>query len=141
MKRLFLFLILTLAVVMAAIAFSPNTQQRTAASLAGVWKGDFPNTNVPAVELSLQMESDQPAGRVIFYQVVRSEAGTEVKGKAEKPLDDLSFDGKLLSFKARRDDGSFYQGRVRFVAEHEAVLLSDEQTSVDAPAILLRRVQ
>lgn len=143
MKRHFLLstLLLILAIAVAAVAYTQSARQRTAASLAGVWKGDFPNTQVPGAELSLKMQSGKPAGAVIFYQVTQGAAGPEVKEKVEAPLLDPVFDGETLSFQVKRDDGSFYRGRVRFVAEHEAVLLSGDQTSEDAPAITLRRAQ
>ncbi len=142
MKRHFLLLtaLLILAIAVAAVGYTQSIQQRAAASLTGVWKGDFPNVNAPAVELTLQVQSGQPAGAVIFYQVVKSDAGAEIKGKAEAPLLDPVFDGHLLSFKVRRDDGSFYRGRVRFVADNKAILRADEQTDAEE-TITLRRDQ
>ncbi len=141
MKRYFLLsgLLLTLAIAIAVAGYTQTTQQRTAASLAGVWKGSFPNA--PAVELNLQVQSGQPAGSVTFYKVVNSDAGAEIKGKVEAPLIDPVFDGQILSFKVRREDDSFFQGRVSFVADHEAVLRSHDQATSEDRAMTLRRDQ
>lgn len=141
MKNHFLLsaLLLILAIAIGAVAYTQTAPSRTAASLAGVWKGSFPTA--PAVELNLQVQSGQPAGSVTFYKVVNSDGGAEIKGKVEAPLLDPVFDGQTLSFKVRREDNSFFQGRVSFVAENEAVLRSHDQATSENQAMTLRRAQ
>ena len=94
---------------------------------------------MPAVEITLNIQAGKLAGKVVFYKVVNNGAGGEIKGKAEAPLIDPVFDGQVLSFKVERDDGSFFKGRIKFVAEHEAVLYSNDQNTGDELAIILRR--
>jgi len=131
--------LLTLAIAIAAVGYTQTRQQRTAASLAGVWKGNFPNA--PAVEFHLQAPSGKPAGTVIFYKVVNNGDSAEIRGKVEAPLLDPVFDGQTLSFKVKREDDSFFQGRVSFVADHEAILRSHDQATSENQAMTLRRAQ
>ncbi len=142
MKKQFLLsaLLPALAIAIAAVGYTQTSQQRAAASLAGVWKGHFPEAPaVPAVELTLKVQSGKPAGTVIFYKVVTSGAGGEIKGKGEGPLIDPVFDGQVLAFQAKRPDGSLFTVKVKFVAENEAVLSSPDQHTGDELAMTLRR--
>jgi|RhiMethySRZTD1v2_1073278.scaffolds.fasta_scaffold14809_3 hypothetical protein len=142
MKKTFLLsvLLLTLAVSAVVASYTRASQNRDAASLAGVWKGKFTEAQaVPAVEITLNIQAGKLAGKVVFYKVVNNGAGGEIKGKAEAPLIDPVFDGQVLSFKVERNDGSFFKGRIKFVAEHEAVLYSNDQNTGDELAIILRR--
>ncbi len=142
MNRPFLFsvLLLLLAVTAAVASYTRAFQNRTAASLTGVWKGNFTEAPaVPAVEIVLNIQEGRLAGKVVFYKVVNSGAGGEIKGKVEEPLIDPVFDGQVLSFKVKREDGSFFKGKVKFVAEHEAVLLYDDQDTGDELSMILRR--
>lgn len=133
-------LLLTLAISAAVASYTGASQNRAAATLTGVWKGSFQEAPaVPAVELTLNIQAGQLAGKVVFYKVVNSGAGGEIKGKVESPLIDPVFDGQVFSFKVKREDGSFFKGRVRFVAEHEAVLHSDDQHTGDELEIILLR--
>jgi hypothetical protein len=141
-KKIFLLSILslTLAVSIAVASYTRASQNRDSASLTGVWKGNFPEAPaVPAVEITLNIQAGQLAGKTVFYKVVAGGAGGEIKGKAEAPILDPVFDGKILSFKVKRDDGSFFKGRVEFVADHEAVLRSNDRHTGDELAITLRR--
>jgi hypothetical protein len=142
MKKIFLLSILplTLAVSVAVASYTRASQNRAAASLTGVWKGNFPEAPAaPAVEITLNIQAGRLAGKAVFYKVVVSGAGGEIRGKAEAPILDPVFDGKDLSFKVKRDDGSFFKGRVEFVAEHEAVLHSNDRHTGDEVAMILRR--
>ena len=141
MKKIFLLsILLTVAVSAAVASYTRASQNRDAASLIGVWKGSFPEApTVPAVEITLNTQAGQLAGKVVFYKVVNNGAGGEIKGKTEAPLIDPVFDGQVLSFKVERKDGSFFKGRIEFVAEHEAVLSSNDQHTGDELAITLRR--
>jgi hypothetical protein len=142
MKKQFLLsaLLLPLSIAIAAVGHTQTSQQRSAASLAGVWKGYFPDApDTPAVEFGLKVQSGKPEGTVIFYIVVNSGAGAEVKGKDEKPLIDPVFDGRVLAFKVKRPDGSFFTGKVKFVAENEAVLSYQNQDTGDEQSMDLRR--
>ena len=142
MKKTFLLsiLLLTVAVSAAVESYTRASQNRDAASLTGVWKGSFPEAPaVPAVEITLNTQAGQLAGKVVFYTVVNNGAGAEIKGKTEAPLIDPVFDGQVLSFKVERKDGSFFKGRIKFVAEHEAVLHSNDRDTGDELAIILRR--
>ena len=141
MKKIFLLsILLTVAVSAAVASYTRASQNRDAASLTGVWKGSFPEApTVPAVEITLKTQVGQLAGKVVFYTVVNNGAGAEIKGKTEAPLIDPVFDGQALSFKVERNDGSFFKGRIKFVAEHEAVLYSNDQNTGDELAIILRR--
>ena len=137
MKKIFLIsiLLLTIAVSVAVASYTRASQNRDAASLTGVWKGNFPETAVPAAEITLNIQAGQLVGKAVFYKV----SDGEIKGKAEAPILDPVFDGKVLSFKVKRDDGSFFKGRVEFVAEHEAVLRPNDQGTGDELVIILRR--
>lgn len=137
MKKIFLLSILslTLAVSVAVASYTRASQNRDAASLTGVWKGNFPETAVPAAEITLNIQAGQLTGKAVFYKV----ADGEIKGKAEAPILDPVIDGKVLSFKVKRDDGSLFNGRIEFVAEHEAVLLPNDRDTGDELAITLRR--
>ncbi len=138
MKRRFLLsLLLTLASGLALTPETTTTEQLTAESLAGVWKGDFPDA--PAVELTLRVQSGKAEGSVVFYRVVNESAGSKVKGRVEAPLIDPLFDGRTLSFKVKREDGTFFRGLVTFVAANEAILRSDDQPGSDSPPMTLRR--
>jgi hypothetical protein len=142
MKKTFLLsiLLLTVAVSAAVASYTRASQNRNAASLTGVWKGSFPEAQaVPAVEITLNIQAGKLAGKVVFYKVVNNGAGGEIKGKAEAPILDPVFDGKALSFKVEREDGSFFECRVEFVAEHEAVLHSKDRHTGDELSIILRR--
>jgi len=141
MKKIFLLsILLTVAVSAAVASYTRASQNRDAASLTGVWKGSFPEAPaVPAVEITLNTQAGQLAGKVVFYKVVNNGAGGEIKGKTEAPLIDPVFDSQVLSFKVERNDGSFFKGRIKFVAEHEAVLYSNDQHTGDELAIILRR--
>jgi hypothetical protein len=142
MKKTFLLsvLLLTVAVSAAVASYTRASQNSNAASLTGVWKGSFPEAPAaPAVEITLNIQSGQLAGKVVFYTVVNNGAGGEIKGKTEKPLIEPVLDGQVLSFKVERNDGSFFKGRLKFVAEHEAVLYSNDQLTGDELAINLRR--
>jgi hypothetical protein len=142
MKKIFLLSIflLTIAVSVVVASYTRASQNREAASLTGVWKGNFPEAPAaPAVEIALNIQAGQLDGKAVFYKVVVSGAGVEIKGKAEAPILDPVIDGKVLSFKVKRDDGSFFKGRVEFVAEHEAVLRSNDRHTGDELAITLRR--
>ena len=142
MKKTFLLsiLLLTVAVSAAVASYTRASQNRDAASLTGVWKGSFPEAQaVSAVEITLNIQAGKLAGKVVFYKVMNNGAGGEIKGKAEAPLIDPVFDGQVLSFKVERNDGSFLKGRIKFVAEHEAVLYSNDQNTGDELAIILRR--
>jgi hypothetical protein len=143
MKKQFLLsaLLLPLAIAIAAVGHTQTTQQRAAASLAGVWKGYFPDAppDAPAVELSLKVQSGKPEGTAIFYTVVNSGAGAEIKGKDEAPLIDPVFDGQVLVFQVKRPDGSLFTGKVKFVAENEAVLSYLDRDTGDELAMDLRR--
>jgi hypothetical protein len=142
MKKIFLLSILslTIAVTVVVASYTRASQNRDAASLTGVWKGSFPEAPaVPAVEITLNIQAGQLAGKAVFYKVVVSAAGGEIKGKAEAPILDPVIDGKFLSFKVKRDDGSFFKGRIEFVAEHKAVLRSNDRDTGDELAITLRR--
>ena len=138
MKKIFLLSILSLslAVTVVVASYTRASQNRDAASLTGIWKGSFPEAPaVPAVEINLYIQAGQLAGKAVFYKV----ADGEIKGKAEAPILDPVFDGQVLSFKVKRDDESFFNGRVEFVAEHEAVLRSNDRHTGDELAITLRR--
>src|SRR5262245_27503580 len=125
---LFSVLLLSLAVTATVASYTSAFQNRTAASLTGVWKGNFTEAPaVPAVEIALNTQSGRLAGKVVLYKVVNSGAAGEIKGKVEAPLIDAVFDGQVLSFKGKREDGSFFKGKVKFVAEREALLLYDDQ--------------
>ncbi|MGH9847429.1 MAG: hypothetical protein ACREEM_52720 [Blastocatellia bacterium] len=139
MKKQFLFPALLLIFVISAVAigYMGAAQNRTAASLAGIWKGNFPGA--PAVELTLKIEAGKLAGKAIFYKVVISGAGAEIKGKDEAPLTNPVFDGRTLSFKIKRPDGTFFKGKVQFVADDEAVIRPDEPNARDDEAMILRR--
>jgi hypothetical protein len=141
MKKIFLLsILLTVAVSVAVASYTRASQNRDAASLTGVWKGSFPEApTVPAVEITLNIQSGQLAGKVIFYTVVDNGAGAEIKGKTEAPLIDPVFDGQILSFKVERKDGTFFKGRIKIVAQHEAVLYSNDRHNGDELAITLRR--
>lgn len=142
MKKTFLLsvLLLTLAVSAAVSSYTRASQNRDAASLTGVWKGSFPEAPAaPAVEITLNIQAGKFAGKVVFYKVMNNGAGGEIKGKVEAPILDPVFDGQVLSFKVKRDDGSFFKGRIKFVVEHEAVLYSNDQQTGDELAIILRR--
>jgi hypothetical protein len=142
MKKTYLLsaLLLTLAVSAAVASYTRASQNRDAASLTGVWKGSFPEAPaVPAVEITLNIQAGKLAGKVVFYKVVNNGAGEEIKGKVEAPILDPVFDGQVFSFKVERDDGSFFKGRIKFVAEHEAVLYSNDRHTGDELAIILRR--
>jgi hypothetical protein len=142
MKKTFLLsiLLLTVAVSAAVASYTRASQNRNAASLTGVWKGKFPDAQaVPAVEITLNIQAGKLAGKVVFYKVVDNGAGGEIKGKAEAPLIDPVFDGKALSFKVEREDGSFFEGRVEFGAENEAVLHSNDRHTGDEMTMILRR--
>jgi hypothetical protein len=141
MKKIFLLsILLTVAVSAAVASYTSASQNRDAASLTGVWKGSFPEApTVPAVEISLNTQASQLAGKVVFYTVVNNGAGAEIKGKTEAPLIDPVLDGQVLSFKVERKDGSFFKGRIKFVAEHEAVIYSNDRENGDELAITLRR--
>src|SRR6266545_4055003 len=98
MNRPFLFsvLLLLLAVTAAVASYTRAFQNRTAASLTGVWKGNFTEAPaVPAVEIVLNIQEGRLAGKVVFYKVVNSGAGGEIKGKVEEPLIDPVFDGQV----------------------------------------------
>jgi hypothetical protein len=138
MKKIFLLSILSLSltVSVAVASYTRASQNRDAASLTGVWKGSFPEAPaVPAVENTLNIQAGQLAGKAVFYKV----ADGEIKGKAEAPILDPVIDGKILSFHVKRDDESFFKGRVEFVGEHEAVLRSNDRHTGDEMAIILRR--
>jgi hypothetical protein len=139
MKKSILFsiLLLTLAVSATVATYTSGAQRRDATSLTGVWKGNFPDA--PAVEISLNTQGGQLAGKAVFYKVVNRDAGGEIKGKVEAPLLDPVFDGQLLSFKVKREDGSFFTGKIQFTAEHEAVLRSEDQHTGEESALALRR--
>jgi hypothetical protein len=141
MKKIFLLsILLTVAGSAAVASYTRASQNREVASLTGVWKGSFPEApTVPAVEITLNIQSGQLAGKVIFYMVVNNGAGAEIKGKTEAPLIDPVFDGQVLSFNVERKDGSFFKGRIKFVAEHEAVISSNDRHNGDELAIILRR--
>jgi hypothetical protein len=142
MKKTFLFsvLLMTLVVSTAVASYMRASQNRDAATLSGVWKGNFPEAPaVPAMELTLNIQAGQLAGKVVFYIVVANGAGGESKGKVEAPILEPVFDGKILSFKVKRKDGSFFKGRVEFVAEHEALLHSNDQNTGDERAMILHR--
>jgi hypothetical protein len=141
MKKIFLLsILLTVAVSAAVASYTRASQNRDAASLTGVWKGSFPEApSAPAVEITLNTQASQLAGKVVFYTVVNNGAGAEIKGKTEAPLIDPVFDGQVLSFKVERKDGSFFKGRIKFVAKHEAVLYSDDRDAGDELTIILRR--
>jgi hypothetical protein len=142
MKKTFFLsiLLLTVAVSAAVASYTRASQNRNAASLTGVWKGSFPEAPaVPAVEITLNLQAGQLAGKVVFYKVVNNGAGGEIKGKVEAQLIAPVFDGQVLSFKVERNDGSFFKGRIKFVAEYEAVLYSNDQNTGDELAIILRR--
>lgn len=84
-------LLLTLALSAAIASYTRASQQRTAASLVGVWKGNF--HDAPGVEITLNIQAGQLAGQAVFYKVVDSGAGGEIKGKVEAPLVAPVFDG------------------------------------------------
>jgi len=138
-KPIYIVLILAISAIAAVvIGCTQTSQNRPAASLVGVWKGYFPD--VPAVELTLKIQEGKLAGWAVFYKVLNTGAGGEIKGKAEAPLTDPVFDGQVLSFQIKRpDDGSFYKGHVKFVAENEAILSSDSPDTSDNPPMTLRR--
>jgi hypothetical protein len=139
MKKTFVLsiLLLTFAVSAAIASYTRASQNRDASTLAGVWKGSFPEA--PAVEITLNIQAGKLAGKVVFYKVVNNGAGGEIRGKVEAPILEPVFDGKVLSFKVERDDGSFFKGRAEFVAEHEAILQSNDRHTGDEVAIILRR--
>ena len=142
MKKTFLLsiLLLTVAVSAAVASYTRASQNRNAASQTGLWKGSFPEAPAaPAMEITLNAQAGQSAGKVVFYKVVNNGAGGEIKGKTEAPIIDPVFGGQVLSFKVERNDGSFFKGRIKFVAEHEAVLYSIDQHTGDELAIILRR--
>jgi hypothetical protein len=133
-------LLLTFAVSAGIASYTRASQNRDASTLAGVWKGSFPEAPaVPAVEITLNIQAGKLAGKVVFYKVVNNGAGGEIRGKVEAPILEPVFDGKVLSFKVERKDGSFFKGRIEFVAEHEAVLQSNDRPTGDEVAIILRR--
>jgi hypothetical protein len=142
MRKTFLpsVLLLTLSLSAAVAIYTRASQNRDAASLPGVWKGSFPEAPAtPAVEITLNIQAGKLSGKVVFYKVVNNGAGGEIKGKVEAPILDPVFDGQVLSFKVKRGAGSFFKGRIKFGAEHEAVLYSNDQQTGDELAIILRR--
>jgi hypothetical protein len=141
MKKSILFSILLLALALSAAvaSYTSSAQRRDGASLAGVWKGNF--SVAPAVEITLNARAGQLAGKALFYQVINSGAGEEIKGKVEAPLVDPVFDGQHLSFRVKREDGSFYKGRIEFVAEHEAILYSQDRHTGEERKLPLRKAR
>ena len=78
MKKTFLLsvLLLTLAVSAVVASYTRASQNRDAASLAGVWKGKFTEAQaVPAVEITLNIQAGKLAGKVVFYKVVNNGFG------------------------------------------------------------------
>jgi hypothetical protein len=138
-KPFLLSILLTVALSVAVASYTHAPQIRASQSLTGVWKGNFPDA--PAVEITLDMQAGRLTGKALFYKVVNSGAGEAIKGKVKATLIDPDFDGQVLAFRVRREDGTFFQGRVRFVAEHEAVLRSDNQATGEELAMTLRRDQ
>jgi hypothetical protein len=127
-------LILVIAIAALARSTESTLQNRTKESLAGIWKGKF--EGAPAIEVELKVTSGNLAGTVTFYVV----QDTIVTGKATSPLIEPSFDGHAVLFKVKRNDGSLFKARMRFVADNEAVLKPvDDATATDAMAIQMTR--
>jgi len=115
-----------------------SLQPRTEQSIVGSWKGKF--GDVPAVEVALKLQEDKLTGVAVFYVVDSTEAGPAVKGKEESPLIETKFDGNVLSFKVKRNDGSTFAAKMKFTGDDEAVLKSAEDPdSADAHAMHLTR--
>jgi hypothetical protein len=137
MKRKLTVLTLLSVIGLCAIAngSEKNLQKRSRESLVGIWKGKFEET--PAVDIALKVKGDTLVGTVVFYMV--EEAGV-AKSTDKLELLQPSFDGNVLSFQVKRKDGSFFKGRIKFIAENEAVLHpGDEARPGDARAISLTR--
>jgi hypothetical protein len=45
----------------------------------------------------------------------------------------------VLTFKVKKEDGSFYKGKIKFIAEDEALLSSDDENPADDISLKLRR--
>jgi beta-lactamase regulating signal transducer with metallopeptidase domain len=69
------------------------------ASVTGRWEGTWSGDR-HAMTLNIKQDGDKLVGTTIFYRWVKSGDGMKLDGQTgDIPLEDLSFDGKILSFK------------------------------------------
>jgi hypothetical protein len=138
MKRKLAVLILLSVIGLSVIAEGKeeNLQKRSQESIIGIWKGKFEET--PAVDIALKVESGKLLGTVTFYIVQDTVAAPEVKSTEPREILQPLFDGNALSFQVKRKDGSFFKGKIKFLAENEAVL-KPEAEAADAMDIPLTR--
>lgn len=137
MKRKLIVLTLLSVIGICAVAYGSDKsfQKRSQESLTGVWKGKFEET--PAIDIALKVDGDKLVGTAVFY-IMEDTGAAKSTGKLE--LIQPSFDGNVLSFQVKRKDGSLFKGKIKFIAENEAVLKpEDEAQSADAMAISLTR--
>jgi beta-lactamase regulating signal transducer with metallopeptidase domain len=71
------------------------------ASVIGRWEGTWSGDR-HAMTLNIKQDGDKLVGTTIFYRWVKSGDGMKLDGQTgDIPLEDLSFDGKILRFKTR----------------------------------------
>jgi len=136
---------LTILALLSVITFSlaaqsqeRSLQTRTEQSIVGTWKGKF--GDVPAVEVALKFEEGKLTGKAVFYMVDSTDAAHPVKGEEESPLMETAFDGNVLSFKVKRNDGSKFAAKMKFTGDDEAVLKpAEDPDSADAYAMQMTR--
>jgi hypothetical protein len=140
MKQTFSVIVLFLVIVSAGLAKAPQPEQqnRTQESIVGVWKGKFEQT--PAVDITLKVDSGKLSGTAVFYFVQNTDDGQVVKSTPKAELLEPSFDGKQLSVKIKRPDGSFFKATLKFIADNDAILKPvDDPAATDEMAISLTR--
>ena len=131
-------LILIFALSVMAKSGANELQTRTKESIAGVWKGRF--AEAPAIDIELKVNSDNLSGKATFYVVQNTDAGPVIKSKVELPLLEPSFDGKDLLVNVKRNNGSYFKARMRFIADNEAILKPvDDHSATDEMAITMFR--
>src|ERR1700753_4112082 len=75
-------------------------------SLAGKWHGT--DMNLPVVDLDIEQHSGQATGTVTFYVLKSNSDGSNVHvdGQVTKPMENLNYAPRQLTFTTQHNDGS-----------------------------------
>ena len=122
---------LLLVILLSVVAESSESklQSRTKESITGLWKGK--TEEAPSVDIALKVEGGILTGTATFYYVETTGGEAAVKSTTKSELIEPSFDGSILMIKVKRKDGSYFQAKMKFVADNKAELtpVSDNKVS------------
>jgi hypothetical protein len=128
--------------IVAASLLAASLAAYGQSSLSGKWHGT--EKDLPIVDLTIEKNSSQATGAVVFYVIKRNPDGSDarVDGQALGPMENLNYEPKKLSFDMHRSDGSLVSFRIELTDRDHARLFrtSDHDANAEGLGLPLVRV-